>query len=274
MVLYFTFLIISLIGSLLTYFLSGLYTNIAFLWLPFVLVLAYFVGLFVINLLIVAIATLFVDLDKDQVKPNKYFAFQIKNFSQFSLKMSLVKVHLIGKEKLPENRKDNRFVFVSNHMSNYDHLAVMQALHSYPTVSLSKPELEQLPVLGKSQHKAGFIVIDRNDQVKAMQAIKKCISYLKNQYANILICPEGTRSKTGVLTEFHPMTFIIPSRAKCPLVVASIKNTNNVKKNFPKRITHVYVEIIKVFDKEDYERISASELSKISHDLIKENLGQ
>ena len=267
-------LALSITGSLLTYFLTGIYQDIAFLWLPFVLIIAYFVGLLLAQSFITFFIALFVNVKKEQKKPNPFFNFEIRNISQVFLKMCLIKVHVKGKELLPEKKKNNAFVAVTNHISNFDHLVTMQVFHRYKVVSISKPEMEKVPSIGGVQHKAGFITIDRDNAMRAMKAVRKSINFIKNDYASITIAPEGTRSKDGLLKEFHPMTFMIATNSKCPLVVVSIKNTDKVKKNFPFRITHVYVNIVKVFYPEDYENMSTKDLAQLSHDLIAKDLGQ
>ena len=103
-------LALSITGSLLTYFLTGIYQDIAFLWLPFVLIIAYFVGLLIAQSFITFFIALFVNVKKEQKKPNPFFNFEIRNISQVFLKMCLIKVHVKGKELLPEKKKNNAFV--------------------------------------------------------------------------------------------------------------------------------------------------------------------
>jgi 1-acyl-sn-glycerol-3-phosphate acyltransferase len=266
--------IVSICATGLTYYFSGLYQDISYLWFPFALAIGYFIAFLVLDLIIVILIAQFYSLKKQVKKPSAFYLFQMVNASQVVLFFSRVRVHIKGKELLPKNDKKNRFVLVFNHTSNYDHLCMMHALHNYKIASISKPELEQIPVVGKVQHAGGFIPIDRENAFNALRAIRQATNYIKNGYANIAVNPEGTRSKSGELGEFHPLTFSIAINAKSPLVVAVIKNANMIKSNTPKRRTDVEIEILKVFYPNDYENINYRELSDISHDLIKKSLGQ
>ena len=263
----------ALLGSAALYIFTGWYQEIANLWMPFVFTLGFFILFFILFVLFFAVASLILHKKKEVKKPNMFFNLCMRQTAQLLMFFGNIKVHVNNKELMPKNDKNHRMMIISNHISNFDHLSIMAAFANYPLASISKPEMEKVPVIGTTQHYAGFIPIDRTNPMKAVKAVLQAASFIDKGYTNIVVAPEGTRSKSGVMGEFHPLTFKIPYKTGCPLVVMSIKGSNEVKKNSPWRRTHIYLDILKVYQKEEYEKISASELAEITHDLIKNHLG-
>ncbi len=55
-------------------------------------------------------------------------------------------------------------------------------------------------------------------------------------------------------------------------MIASIKNENLVKKNFPFRRTHIYLDILEVLSHSDYQDKNTIELATMTQAIIEENL--
>ena len=66
------------------------------------------------------------------------------------LKLCRVKITLRGLEKLPAEVK---WLFVSNHRSNFDPLIAMWALRKYGIAFITKPENLKIPIAGRLMHK-------------------------------------------------------------------------------------------------------------------------
>ena len=81
----------------------------------------------------------------------------------------------------------------------------------------------------------------------------------------MFIFPEGTRNRTDEkLLEFKNGAFKIATKAKCPLVVLALKNTNLVKKRTPFRHTTI---IMKVVDVIPAERVAAMKTAELSEEV-------
>lgn len=69
--------------------------------------------------------------------------------------------------------------------------------------------------------------MDRHDMKQSAQVIIDGIKQLKSGI-NMVIFPEGTRSKTGALGDFKAGSFKLATKSKCPIVPITIDGTRNI----------------------------------------------
>jgi 1-acyl-sn-glycerol-3-phosphate acyltransferase len=268
MVLFFILLALAAILSGLTYYFAGWWSNLWTLLIPIPLAILYWFALFALFLIYCWLVSLFVDLKKPVKEPKAGGYFVIKNVIWIVLLFANVKVKINGEEKIPANR---RYLFVSNHLSSFDHLCYF-AHRRERIISLGKKEIESFFVAGKWMHKAGFIAIDRDDPIQGLRAILQCIDYIKKDEASIALAPEGTRSHDGLLHEFHAGSFKVALKSQCPLVVARIHNSENIRVNAPWKRTLVRIDILAVIEPEEYQNLNSEALANHVHDLIEASL--
>jgi 1-acyl-sn-glycerol-3-phosphate acyltransferase len=268
MVLFIILVVLSLSLSGLTYYFAGWYSNLWTLFIPLPLAVLYWFALFALFLIYCWLVSLFVDLKKPVKEPKAGGYFVIKNVIWIVLLFANVKVKIVGKEKIPAK---TRYLFVSNHLSSFDHLCYFSH-RKERVISLGKKEIESFFVAGKWMHKAGFIAIDRNDPVQGLRCILQCIDYIKKDEASIALAPEGTRSHDGLLHEFHAGSFKIALKSQCPLVVARIHNSENIRVNAPWKRTLVRIDILDVLYPKDYQDLTSEALANKVHALIEASL--
>ena len=178
--------------------------------------------------------------------------------------LSRVKCRVIGREKLPAER----FLMVSNHISMYDPLASLAALRGTKVSYISKPENFRIPIVNVFMRHCRFMAIDRDNPRNAMRTINEAAALIQSGEASVGIYPEGTRSKNGELQEFRNGAFKIALKAKSPLVVLRVTNTNKVGRNFPWKRTVVTLEILRVFSYAELEGKSTNEIGALVYDLM------
>ena len=176
-----------------------------------------------------------------------------------------MRTHVIGKEKIPA---DERFLLVANHRSLCDPLALFHALRDYNVAYVSKPSNMKLPVLGRIAYGDCFLPINRENNREALKTILCAADYLKRDLCSMCIFPEGTRSKTREMLPFHHGSFKIAQRAHAPLVIAAVSGTDMVKKNFLRRPTDVYIDILEVIPEDEARAMKTAELSDHARELI------
>lgn len=112
-------------------------------------------------------------------------------------------------------------MFVANHNSWMDipFLGVTIGWKNYKIIS--KKELGRVPILGKAILVGGHIMVDRTNRRSQLETLKKGIAYLKNG-VHLCTYPEGTRTRTGRLTEFKNGAFKMAHKAGAPVVPISI----------------------------------------------------
>lgn len=112
------------------------------------------------------------------------------------------------------------YVFVSNHQSYLDIPVLFRAL----PVNLhfvAKKELKKIPFLGWYMIATGMIFIDRSDRKKSIASLEKA-ARLIHQGKNVLMFPEGTRSRDGKVAGFKKGPFMLACQAEVPVLPVGI----------------------------------------------------
>ena len=157
----------------------------------------------------------------------KVFGYEAHKKSVDYLNFFLVKcTNLLGTtykfenlDTIPENVP---LIFVANHQSMYDIVAMIWFMRKYHIKFVSKKELGKgVPSVSYNLRNGGSVLIDREDPKQAIVEISKLSKYIELNKRSALIFPEGTRSKTGVpkkfsetglkiLCKFAPSAFVVP----------------------------------------------------------------
>ena len=266
----FSFLILDFIISLLIMVFSPLSSYLHewyFFLICIVCLLVVFIGLFIIFVIFLSIYLLPIDIKKE-VKCTKFDMALMKRVSEFMLQISNIRLHVRGIEKIDPNKK---FLLIQNHLSNFDVICTTWALRYFDISYIFKSSLLKVPYLGQFMHKIKQLAIDRNNNRQGLDTIIRAINQIKSGERSVCVYPEGTRSKTHELAPFHAGTFKIALKAKCPIVVSSITNSEAKKYHTIFRPTHVYIDFIDVLEYEDYKDMSSEEIAIKCHDLIMNN---
>lgn len=232
----------------------------------FVLIIPFMYMLWtIIYLLFLSFISLFLKKDDNIKKPNKFIYFFVKEACY-----QIMFIFRIVVRRNKANYPKEKCLIVCNHMSNFDLLPIMWYGKSKPILCITKQENMKIPLIGKFMRYAGFVDIDRNNDFKAIKSLLKASEMIKSDYSSYIVCPEGTRNKTlenGML-EWKPGCFKIAYKAKCPIVVVSIKNTNRIKNNWYKLFSKVEYNICEIIQYEKYEVMNSIELSDYCKKLI------
>ena len=214
-----------------------------------------FLGLLLLHVLVLALASLFVD----KKNPNpKFFPFYRKLIILSvgpMLQAGRVRVELVGAEKLPASG----FLLVGNHRSDFDPITAMWALRRWGLTFVTKKENIDIPVGGRLILGSGCLSLDRSDDKQGLMVIRQAVRRIRAGDA-IGIYPEGTRSKTGELLPFRVGCFKAAQWAKCPLVVLKVENSELVEKNFLRRKTTVRLTVKAVLP---YDEIADVDTAKV-----------
>lgn len=260
------FAIISLFGGVAT----AIFAPISWYLAP-LLVIGYFVCLIFIHLLIALIVTVFIDTSKPvEGRVRHYFRFMVIHTVDGVLKVARVRTKICGKEKIPT---DGRFMLVSNHLSRFDPMVSMVALKHTPLAFVSKPENFKIPIAGPYVHMCKFLAIDRENPRSAINTLNTAVEYVKSGELSMGIYPEGTRSPTGELGEFHDGVFKIARDTKVPIVIMTLRGTQNIAKNFPLRSTSVDMRVVKVIQPEEYAGMRTGAISALVREQMEKDLG-
>lgn len=115
------------------------------------------------------------------------------------------------------------FVFMANHLSSVDIWAVYAAF-PFRLRMLAKKQLAHIPFFGWAMRAGRFIFIDRGNAVAARRSIEEAKERIRLGH-NVLIFPEGTRSRDGRLARFKKGGFHLAMDAGVPIVPVSIQGS-------------------------------------------------
>ncbi|MCP4669890.1 MAG: 1-acyl-sn-glycerol-3-phosphate acyltransferase, partial [Desulfobacula sp.] len=120
------------------------------------------------------------------------------------------------------------YVFVSNHQSQLDIFVVYQLY--FPMRWISKAAVFKLPFIGWNMLLNGYVKLKRGDKKSIRLMMARC-EQLLDENVSIMMFPEGTRSKTGIVKPFKQGAFILAKKMKKSIVPLVI---NNTKQALPK----------------------------------------
>ena len=95
-----------------------------------------------------------------------------------------------------------RYVIVSNHISNFDIPVLFRAIPT-PIRFLAKKELYKIPVFGPGMDVAGIVKVDRGGARSTREAISAAAAETYRRGFSLLVFAEGTRSRTGEMADFR-----------------------------------------------------------------------
>ena len=167
----------------------------------------------VLSTIILSIVALFVSLfNRDGSAVHRIGRF----WARMHLTTARIDVRIEGLDRL----SDPPYVLMCNHQSALDIYALMAELPiSFKWIA--KRQLFSIPFFGWAIRKAGYISIDRENPREALKAIEEAARKIR-EGMNIIIFPEGTRSKDGVLLPFKKGGFTLALRAAVPIVPIGI----------------------------------------------------
>lgn len=158
---------------------------------------------------------------------NKFERFIFEETSKWAsnrIKDCKANINVFGKENIPENEN---VLFISNHQSDFD-IAIFMCKIPKNKGFVAKIELSKLPILSTCMKYTNCVFLDRKDIKQSSKAINQAINYLKNG-KNMVIFPEGTRSKCNKIGNFKPGSFKLATKSNATIVPVTINGSYKLK---------------------------------------------
>jgi 1-acyl-sn-glycerol-3-phosphate acyltransferase len=144
-------------------------------------------------------------------------------WSRLLLGICRVRVVVRGREKI---RPPGPYLFFSNHASQFDILAAVEAIPIQFRI-LAKKELFYIPLFGWVLALAGFVGIDRGNRERAFQSLDRAARKIRAG-RSLLVYAEGTRSRDGRLLPFKKGGFVLAIQAGVPVVPLVIRGSRAI----------------------------------------------
>lgn len=174
---------------------------------------------------------------------------QRKKFCQFANRICGIEIRLIG--EIPPSAS---LLFISNHRSFYDPIALLSIFSAQP---VSKAEVKKYPLVGWGAQLTGIILLDRHNR-KQRGLAKKTIQERLTQGTDILLFPEGTTSADSKILPFKKGSFEAAQKAQAFVVPVAVeyhhnglywgeqtmwKHMTTLLQHTPKKHRYIYVKI-------------------------------
>ena len=133
-----------------------------------------------------------------------------------------VRIHGGGQLKPRQN-----YIFVSNHISLLDSPSLVAHLPK-PLCFVAKKELFSVPFMGWYLARQGHVPIERGEPKAALRSLNEAAKAIEQGRKSVLMFPEGTRSKDGVMLPFKEGVALLAIRSGTPVVPVAIRGTQAV----------------------------------------------
>ena len=166
---------------------------------------------------------------------------------------------------------ENPHVFVSNHVSWFDVLALAAELPRYNFVA--KAELFRVPVFGRGAKAVGTIPIERENRKAAFQAYEEAARRIRGG-DSVVVYPEGTRGTSYSLRPFKKGPFVLAIASQAPVVPTIVHGTIEVlpRGSFWARAGTIHVHFLEPVPTagltyEDRDRLAAAVYTRMADAL-------
>ena len=113
-------------------------------------------------------------------------------------------------------------IIVANHRSASD--AFLMSLLNRDVVMVVSDWPFRIPILGKMARGGGYIQVSKHSTAEILLLVK---SYITSG-VNVICFPEGTRSSSKQIGQFHSLMFRIALEVRCPIIPVCITGNENI----------------------------------------------
>ena len=188
----------------------------------------------------------------------------IQKIMKAAIRAGNVNLVVTGKENIPD--KDG-LLLVANHQGLFDVVALVTAWDKI-LCAVYKIELKDVPLVKQIAASTKSYAMDREDVRQSLTVIQGCTEQLKAG-RNVLIFPEGTRSKNGnVMGEWHGGSFKAAVKAKADIVPFCVIDTYQVLDQKGSAPITCQLHYLKPIPYEEYVGMKTTEIAA----LVKERI--
>lgn len=210
----------------------------------------------------------FVNKDVHKKHVSRWSHFWLVEGCRFLQIHCTIFIKVTGKYKLPKTK----YLLVCNHRSNFDPMTLIPALSKEKISFVTKKSNYKIPLFTSFMKGMNFLPVDREDHLQSLEMFKRGTELIQQGISSVCVYPEGTRQLNEIMGPFHEGVFNIAMHARCPIVIATIKGAEMVHKNCFRRPTKVQIDILGVYQYDDYRAMTAKALSDKIHRIMSEHL--
>ena len=177
-----------------------------------------------------------------------------------------IDLQVTGLENIP---KEDGFLMCGNHQGIFDIVAIVDSFER-PIAGVIKKELSEVPFIKQIIQCTHSYAMDRDDVRQSMKVIQSVAKDLLDK-RNIVIFPEGTRSKNGnEMGEFHAGTFKCVAKSKAPIVPLAFIDSFKVLDKDGCAPLKVQLHYLKPIFYDEYKDLKTNEIAELVKSRISE----
>ena len=250
---------------------AGAFASLTWLWLLPVCLVGGFVVYLLLAFLFLVLACAPVDPDKQEEEDSPFYRGLANWYISAVITLVRLKIHTRGLEKIP---KEGRFLLVCNHIHDIDPAILMHYFPKSQLAFISKQENRNMFIVGKVLPKLLCQPIDRENDREALKTILRCIRLLKEDKVSIGVFPEGYIHPQRKLQHFRPGVFKIAQKAKVPIVVCTLQDTQYVVKNLLRgKSSQIRLHVLDVIPAEELEGVTTVQIADRVYRMMAQDLG-
>jgi len=142
-----------------------------------------------------------------------------------------LEVEVEGVDRIP---RDTPLVIMSNHQSMLDIAALVKTL-PIDFRFVAKKELVRVPFFGWALWSSGQIIVDRQNRARSVASLRRAAKRIRSG-VNVIIFPEGTRSRDGRLGPFKSGGFHLAIQAQVPILPATVSGSHRISRKGSLRV--------------------------------------
>jgi 1-acyl-sn-glycerol-3-phosphate acyltransferase len=136
------------------------------------------------------------------------------------------------------------YVFMSNHRSHFDPLAVVAALREFQLRWVAKRELTRVPFFGWALRATKHVIIDRSNTTQAVATLRAARAQML-EGISVVIFPEGTRSEgADALLPLKKGGFMLALETGFPIVPIAVRGSRAILPKGSWRIVGGEIEVV------------------------------
>jgi len=190
----------------------------------------------------------------------------IQKIMKAALKAGNVDLIVKGRENIPD--KDG-LLLVANHQGLFDVVALVTAWDRI-LCAVYKIELKDVPLVKQIAQSTKSYAMDRDDVRQSLTVIQGCTEQLKAK-RNVLIFPEGTRSKNGnVMGDWHGGSFKCAVKAKADILPFAVIDTYKVLDQKGSKKLSCQLHFLKPIPYAEYAGMKTNEIAALVKSRIQE----
>ena len=132
------------------------------------------------------------------------------------------RIRVTGRDNI---RPDQAYVIVANHTSLADIVLMFCLFRQFKWVS--KASVFNYPILGWNMRLCRYVPLVRGDKNSIQQMMARCEAWLRDGIS-IVMFPEGTRTRDGLMKPFKHGAFTMAQQTNCDVVPVAIHGGHHI----------------------------------------------